>query len=98
MLLVYRPKMTPQEADEMIERARQFFAGNPRRRVFRVGDGDRPWFNIRKSYIELDVRVHSQNGKCPTCGSSHVEATKEGLLFCWDCEMKAYFLKRGVKL
>ncbi|MDE2107312.1 MAG: hypothetical protein KGL39_59500 [Patescibacteria group bacterium] len=95
---VIRPKLTKEEADILINTAQQFFKDNPRRRVFRVGDGDRPWFNVRKLHILLDVSVHTQNTGCPKCGSTRVQATKEGLLFCWDCEFAKYLLKNKVTL
>ena len=85
---IIRPKLTAQEATDLVDAARQFFTNYPRRRVFRVGDADgQVWFTVRRAHILLDIQAHSADFGCPKCGSKNVEATKEGLLFCYKCEI-----------
>ena len=57
---VIRRKLTRQEADIIVNTAQQFFVDNPRRRVFRVGDGDAVWFSIRRAWILDDVLAHTE--------------------------------------
>ena len=85
---IIRPKLTAKEATDLVDRARWFFANYPRRRVFRVGDeSGRVWFTVRRAHILLDIQTHSADFACPVCGSHNTEATKEGLLFCYVCEI-----------
>jgi len=82
---IIRQKLSAADAIMLVDKAREFFAANRRKRIFTVGDDSGVWFKVRRAHILLDIQVHSADFVCEVCGSKNLEATKEGLIFCYRC-------------
>lgn len=54
-MIIVRPKLTKEDAEDLISRVETWFQDNPRRKICVGGDGSQPWFKIRKGHVREGV-------------------------------------------